>query len=273
MMNVPKITLSHTNSTTDKDVCPMCKGRGYLVQLVNSRNYPEIYGDINIDLEFKKNCPKCKGYKPEIEDFTNAPDDCREADIYKFNFNAYSVDLSKIKMIAFDFFDNFKVWTDNGKGLYLYSKTCGSGKTFLACCLAKSVMMKYNIRFKFITVPDYIDKVSEGYSLAKQGIMDNPSRIYNECELLVLDDIGTQLDKPWQNQELFKLVNNRITSGLVTIYTSNLTIEQLNIDQRIKNRIFGSTFPIPMPEESIRIKHAQDISNDFFKGIESRAMK
>lgn len=175
--------------------------------------------------------------------------------------------MAKRKAIILNFFDKYNEWVKKGKGLYIFSKTAGSGKTFLSCCIGKSVMMRYGLRFKFITVPDYIDKVSEGYTLAKQGIPNSPADIYKECDLLVLDDIGTQLDKPWQNQELFKLVNERVNSGLITIYTSNLPIDKLNIDERVKSRIYGTSILLPMPEESIRSRKANESQDDFLRSI------
>lgn len=267
MAEIPHNT--HADTTSTNDVCPECKGRGYVTYKVSSQLYKEVYGDLDIELEYKKDCPRCKGYRPEDEDRTNVPDQFREASINKFDFHCYKADMTNVEKIAKDFFKNFKKWSLNGKGLYIFSKVAGSGKTFLACCLGKSVMMSQNngMRFKFITVPNYIDKVSEGYTLAKQGIVDSPTRIYKECELLVLDDIGTQLDKPWQNQELFTLINGRVNKGLPTIYTSNFPIDKLNIDERIKSRIYGSTIILPMPEESIRTKRANKAQDEFLKDI------
>lgn len=190
---------------------------------------------------------------------TGVPDIFREADITKFGFGNYKEDITATKNICMSLINDMKKWTDKGKGLYIHSKTAGSGKTFLACCIAKSLMCKYDLRMKFITVPGYIDKVAEGYKLERQGIPDIPTTIFKTCEVLVLDDIGTQLDKPWQNQELFQLINTRLASNLITIYTSNMTIETLNVEDRIKSRIYGTTISVHMPEESMRkMKHDSD---------------
>lgn len=215
---------------------------------------------------FARRC-RCNSHIQTSSDLTGVPDILREADIYKFDFGCYGVDTSKLKEIIMSFFGDYKKWKASGKGLYLFSKTSGSGKTFLACCLGKSVMMKYGIVMRFITAPNYIDKVSEGYTLSKQGIMDSPADTYRECELLILDDLGTQLSSEWQMQELFKLVNDRVAKGLVTIYTSNLEISKLNVDERIRSRIYGSSIALQMPEESVRTKKANEAQKDFLKGV------
>lgn len=223
-----------------------------------------------MDTEYARKCTACNGVNLQREDLTGCPDNCREADIYKFNFDCYGQDMSNYKKLIFDMLNDFKYWQQHGKGFYIFSETPGSGKTYLACCLGKSIMMKYGIRFKFITVTDYIDKVSEGYTLAKQGIPNSPADIYKECDLLVLDDLGAQMSKEWQNQELFKLVNARASNGLVTIYTSNIKVNDLKIEDRVKSRINGSTIPLHMPELSIRDINANNAQKDFISKVMSK---
>ena len=264
MIRVPEHT---TVSTATKDVCPMCKGRGYILYHVDARDLLDVYGGQDLANDSVKDCPKCKG-KREETDLTKIPDMYAECDIFKFDFKAYSVDISKYKEIVFNFFDNYKEWKNKGKGLYLWSKEPGSGKTFLACCLARSTMMKHNIpRMRFVTVIDYIDKVGESYDIKKNGGFLDPSKVFRECDLLILDDIGAQVSKEWQQQEIFKLVNQRIQDGNITIFTSNMPVEKLNVDERAKSRIMSSTIQLHMPEESIRQKKSDEGNNDFLNKI------
>lgn len=152
-----------------------------------------------------------------------------------------------------------------GKGLYLWSKTTGSGKTFLACCLARSLMMKYDLQMRFITAPDYISVVGDSYK-RDRGELDS-SEVYRECKLLVLDDIGAQADKDWQRQELFRLINKRMEDGNVTIYTSNMSTDNLNVDARTRDRIVKVSVELQMPEESLRRKKAEMEQNEFLKEV------
>lgn len=185
-------TKSNSDDSTEK-VCPKCKGRGYIVYRVPAKQIG-IYGNSEFMNDYVEKCSACNGYKPIDEDLTGVPDEFRDCDISKFNWDLYGSNISFAKDVVESFISRFKEWALKGEGLYFYSKTAGSGKTFLACCIGKSVMMKYNIRFKFITITDYIEKVSEGYSMQKQGIGgSSPAEIYKECELLVLDDMGTSL--------------------------------------------------------------------------------
>lgn len=177
----------------------------------------------------------------------------------------YRIDMSKLKTLCTDILKNFDRWNKAGKGLYLWSKTPGSGKTFLACCLAKSLMMKYDLQMRFITAVDYINTVGDSYK-RDRGEAD-PSEVYRECRLLVLDDIGTQVDKDWQRQELFRLINKRMEDGNITIYTSNMSTDGLNVDARTRDRIVKTSVELQMPEESIRKKKAMGEQREFLAGI------
>lgn len=262
---------STSEPSTESDVCSKCHGTGWELYTASPEAVEDVYGkDNNMHIEYARRCTRCFGFTKDTYDYTNVPDLYRDCDIGKFDVNAYDKPPKMLADVMKSFFDNFKEWAKKGMGLYLWSKTPGSGKTFLACCLGKSVMMKYGTTLKFITTVDYIDKVSEGYSLQKQGIMNLPTQPYFDTDLLILDDIGTQLDKPWQNQELFKLINDRLQNGRPTIYTSNYTIEKLGIDERIKSRIMASTVNIPMPEESVRTKKAAQSQQTFLSTVLAR---
>lgn len=238
----------------NKDVCPICGGSGWEAFWEPA----EIYnGRMTL---FMKEC-SCEGKNDK--DFSGIP--FTECDITRFNFGAYSVSIDKIEKIALSIVDNFKKWENAGKGLYLWSKTSGSGKTYLASCIARSLMIKYGLKVKFITCPDYIAAVGDSYK-RERGEQDK-SEIFRSCQLLILDDIGTQVGRDWQQQECFRLVNKRLSEGLVTFYTSNMPPENLNLDDRTINRIIKSSITIQMPEESIRLRKARNEQEAFLKDI------
>ena len=126
-------------------------------------------------------------------------------------------------------------------------------------------MMKYDLQMRFITAPDYISVVGDSYK-RDRGELDS-SEVYRECKLLVLDDIGAQADKDWQIQELFRLINKRMEDGNVTIYTSNMSTDNLNVDARTRDRIVKVSVELQMPEESLRRKKAEMEQNEFLKEV------
>lgn len=239
--------------------CPVCNGTGWELYTATVFDYGEPES-----LTFARKCTKCTGVR-RIADHTGVPEEYHDADLGKFDFGAYKVDMSKARDLCLSMIKNFDAWEKAGKGLYLWSKTPGSGKTFLACCIAKSLMMKYDLKMRFVTAVDYINAVGESYK--RERGQEDSSEIYRTCSILVLDDIGAQIDKDWQRQEMFRLVNKRMETGGITIYTSNLGAQSLNVDDRTKDRIVKSSIVLRMPEESIRRKKAQEEQTRFLQAI------
>lgn len=258
---IPKV-LPRSKSDPTTDVCPVCHGTGWELYRPDKRLFEDTYGDLDIEpAEFAKKCSRCNGYIYQSTDRTGVPEMFSEADMSKFDWGFYEKGITNIKAIITDYFVNFSKWRSQDKGLYLWSKTPGSGKSFLASCIGKSVMTRHNIRFKFVTATDYIKQVGDSYN-RERGAEDQ-TQIYQDCELLVLDDLGAQMDKDWQRQELFRLVNARQGRNLSTIYTSNFPLDKLNVDDRTKSRIAKTSIVIQMPEESIR-KKIMDRENQRF---------
>lgn len=256
MMNQNQQTQS---SSGERDECPVCHGTGWELYRATVLDYgfPE-------EVTYARRCPRCKG-QFRGEDRTGTPKEYHDADLTKFDFNIYSHDMWKMQDLCYNFLEHFQKWEMAGKGLYLWSRTPGSGKTFLACCLAKSVMMKYNLSMRFITAPDYIDTVGNSYK--RERGEEDPSQIYRECGILVLDDIGAQADKDWHRQEIFRLVNKRMEDGNITIYTSNMSTDTLNVDNRTRDRIIKTSIELRMPEESIRKKEAAKEQKTFLASV------
>ena len=125
--------------------------------------------------------------------------------------------------------------------------------------------MKYDLQIRFVTAPDYISAVGDSYK--RERGEEDLSQIYRDCKFLVLDDIGAQADKEWQKQEMFRLINKRMEDGNITIYTSNMSTDNLNVDARTRDRIIKGSVELWMPEENIRRKKATIEQNDFLKKI------
>lgn len=237
----------------NSDICPVCSSTGYEL-------YQQMIEGYEAPLEFARRTQNWP------QDMTGVPPQFGDADLGKFGFDSYSRDMGNLQKIAEDFLRNYRErWEKSGKGLYLWSKTPGSGKTFLSCCIGKSVMVKYDLRMRFITVPDYLTKVGESYR-RQRGEYDE-SAVYRECDLLIFDDIGTQKNGEWQAQEVFRIINERLNNGKIIIFTSNVRPEDLNLDDRTADRIIKKSVVLNMPEESIRRKEAEKEQEDFLKRI------
>lgn len=183
-----------------------------------------------------------------------------------FSWDFYGNDVpEENKNLVNAFVVNFEKFRKNGKGLYIYSNTKGSGKTLLSCCLLNEVIERYGIGAKFINILDYLDLTKKGYS-STEDKEERDSIL--RTSLLVLDDMGVEgVSANWVNTTLYQLINFRYSNNLITIITSNASIEELKVDERIKDRINAMCIPIHMPEVSIRRKEASRENAEFLKSV------
>lgn len=168
------------------------------------------------------------------------------------------------KRVVNAFIINYKKFEKEGMGLYIYSNAKGSGKTLLSCCLLNELINRYDVSAKFINILDYLELTKKGYSSPtdkeeKDSIM--------HTRILILDDLGVEVSKDWINTTLYNLINFRYSNKLITIITSNTSIENLKMDERIKERITEKCIPIHMPEVSIRTQKAREKNAEFLKTV------
>lgn len=239
--------------------CPVCGGtlwKTYDIGIIPN------YGRVNM---FAEPCEKCRA-KYRSEDETGIALEYCEADLDKFKFGIYSTDTRNMEKIAHDFVENFETrWEAKKVGPYLWSEKPGSGKTFLLSCLARSVMIKYDLQMRFVTSSDYLAAISDSWK-RERGEHDK-SEAYRQCRLLVLDDLGAEKKGDWQEAEIFRLINGRLNSGKVTMFSSNMPPWDLKMDSRTISRIRKASIVLQMPEESIRDKQSDARQRKFLKDI------
>lgn len=179
-----------------------------------------------------------------------------------FVWTQYGEDVTFQKQVSNAFAKRFDAFRKEGRGLYIYSNTKGSGKTMLACCIANEVLNANDIPVKFISMPEYIELVKDKSEEAKEKI-----NAVLEAVLLIADDIGATGDNDWISNAVFRLVNRRHEHLLPTIYTSNVPIEGLKYDDRIISRIYEDSIPVMMPEISIRKLKADKYRQEFLNQV------
>ena len=182
-----------------------------------------------------------------------------------FSWSIYGdMELTEQKQTVNAFTLNFNGFQKEGKGLYIYSKTKGSGKTLLACCLANEIMERHDITVKFISIVDFIERTKDSFNdyAAKKEL----EQLIN-AKLLIIDDIGAEIKKDWIDMVLFRIIDSRYTNKCVTIFTSNVERESLKLNDRIKDRIYDMTIIIRLPEVPVRQKLADIRSREFIRNM------
>lgn len=186
-----------------------------------------------------------------------------------FNWSVYEgTDIREQKKLVNMFVTQYQNFRDEGRGLYIYSQTKGSGKTLLACCLANEIIRKYASVVKFISVLDLLDLTKKGYNSQEDNeAVENLKR----AGILILDDLGIELSREWVNTVLYQLINYRYTERLVTIVTSNLEIDSLKADERIKDRIDAMCIGLHLPEVAVRSNINRQHKRNFLSSLEKKS--
>ena len=147
----------------------------------------------------------------------------------------------------------------NLKNLFLTGAP-GLGKTFLSACIARSVAEQ-----GFSVVYDTAGEIFAQFENRKfqrdaEGVQSavDETRRYVNCDLLILDDLGSEFTTPFVRSALYELVNLRLVREKHTVISSNLTLEEIEkrYSPQIASRLSGEYYLIRFFGDDIRkIKH------------------
>lgn len=148
-----------------------------------------------------------------------------------------------------------------GKNVFI-SGAVGSGKTHLACAVARELLAKNLVRsVRFARCVSLFDEIKRSFNAGTDALAP-----YRTCGVLVLDDLGKQASTPWSLERLFDLVDDRYSRCLPTISTSNYNPRDLivhlacsrdmAVSQAIVSRLLSDCVHITTKHEDNRIKAA-----------------
>lgn len=156
------------------------------------------------------------------------------------------------KKVVIGFVKNFDAMAEMGKGLYFYSATKGSGKTRLAVSLGNALINKYGIVVKYTTTIRLLNEIRDTFDAKSERTQAELIADTVASQVLILDDIGVEKPTPWAEEILYTILNERMISKKITVFTSNLSADELRLDERIRDRVKRMAMPVVCPEESVR---------------------
>lgn len=153
------------------------------------------------------------------------------------------------------FAEQFGKKQDADKNLMFYGGT-GLGKTHLSTALAKRIIDR-----GFYVIYDTAQNVMHNFERERFSKIGSPVSTdrYFECDLLIIDDLGSEFSNSFTHATLYNLLNTRIYSGKGTVISTNLANSELarNYDERIVSRIFGTFRTFSFEGDDIRMLKRQ----------------
>ncbi len=212
-----------------KYTCEICKDTGY-----NKEFYCQCYRKLIRDVarqELSANSPlkKCTFDSFCVDKYPDVVDGVIGINQREHMKNNYEY--------CKEYAENF---TTNSPGIFMNGKT-GLGKTHLSLAIANVVIDK-GFDVYYGTIQSIMDKL-EGEHFGRLPREESIKEDILSCDLLIIDDLGTEFATQFTNAELYNIINSRILASLPTIISTNLDFNDVaeKYSQRVASRIMGSS--------------------------------
>ena len=133
----------------------------------------------------------------------------------------------------------------------------GLGKTFLSACIAR-VVADNGYSVVYDTASSVFSKFEDVKFSRADDVDEARSEVkrYLECDLLIFDDLGTEMTTAFTVSALYEIINTRLVTGRKTIVSSNLTLYELRhrYSEQIMSRIEGEYQVLTFRGDDIRKK-------------------
>ena len=139
-------------------------------------------------------------------------------------------------------------------GNLLFSGDTGLGKTFLSACIARTVADRgYSVVYE--SAGHLFSNLERAKFSGDEQAREDVKK-YTDCDLLIVDDLGTEMPGQFTTAALYSLVNDRLLAGKAMIVSTNLTVEDLTrrYSPQIASRLRGNFTRVAFLGDDIRMK-------------------
>ncbi len=145
------------------------------------------------------------------------------------DFDRFQNAVSTCKSFVQDFDTDYR-------NLFFYG-TVGTGKSFLSGCVAKEILDHGNSVIYFSATGLFETLARYSFDIkSKEALYNTYEDLYN-CDLVIIDDLGTELTNSFVTSQLFSCLNERHLRKKATIISTNLSLEELR--DRYSDRVFS----------------------------------
>ena len=156
--------------------------------------------------------------------------------------------MEKVLKYCKSYADNF---TTKSNSILMYGNT-GLGKTHLSLAIANEVIQK-GFGVIYVSAPSLAQQLEkEHFSRDKSSPVSN---MLLDCDLLIIDDLGTEFQTKFSTAELYNIFNSRLLLSKPVIINTNYELDKLEdiYSDRFVSRIIGSAQKLAFTGTDIRI--------------------
>lgn len=177
------------------------------------------------------------------------------SDFDSFDLSFYSDEYRKKMSNIYNYCKSYAASFSADSDSIIMTGGTGLGKTHLALAIANEVIKNGN-GVIYISSPDMVSALEE-YQFGREtsGFEITP-QILSDCDLLIIDDLGTEFLTSFSKGAVYNVFNSRISRGKPTIINTNLTIAEMekNYTDRFVSRVTGYCRRLHFEGSDIRIQ-------------------
>lgn len=255
-------------------------------EILKNSNYPEDYTKPQYE------CPLCKDAGYQNDDMCMCLKKALSAESLKYSGLSEITKIQNFENFNLDYYSKekdqsgnipYKIMKSNlencikfaaeyktpefeksqSKNLFFLGDT-GLGKTHLSSAIARELIEK-----GFDVVYDTAQRIASAFEkerFTRHGEYDEDiTERYLNCDLLIIDDLGTEYPGPMSISTIFNIINSRIVTNRNMIISTNIAYSQLQkrYDDRITSRIFGEFSALLFVGDDVRYsKSKKEIVNN-----------
>ncbi len=230
----------------DTPLCPICQDTGYLQDGSPCRCLMAYYAK-------EQNRRLSKLLDLGSQSFDSFSFDWYSTEVWSEYGRSPQENMEMIREICGNYAHTF----GQRSGNLLFTGAPGLGKTFLSACIAREVS-----DHGFSVVYDTASHIFQQFESGKFG-RDNPYEEdpdqeinrYLSCDLLIMDDLGTEMTTAFVQSAFYRIVNDRLMSRKKTVLSTNLDLPELGrrYGAAIRSRLEGEYQVLRFFGEDIRL--------------------
>lgn len=224
----------------EEPICPICGGNGYM-----GSNMCRCLAEL-CRQEQRKELTLLSGGNESFDKF--------RLDVYPDQFDpASGVIPRRIMQQNLEYCREYAArFSRNAENLLFVGNT-GLGKTFLSACIARAVADRgYSVVYE--TASHLFAKLERAKFDGDEEARKETRR-YQNCDLLIVDDLGTEMPGQFVTAALYSLVNDRLLENKPMVISTNLIVDEMErrYSPQIASRLYGGFQMLPFVGEDIRV--------------------